>query len=74
MAAEPACHYIHANTANTSKIGARGQPLPIASDAYTIGCMERLWTVEVEPAVRSWLECLSDRDFGRADFLVGLLA
>ncbi len=26
------------------------------------------------PEVRSWLERLSDRDFGRADFLVGLLA
>jgi Phage derived protein Gp49-like (DUF891) len=24
--------------------------------------------------VQSWLERLSDRDFGRADFLVGLLA
>lgn len=49
-------------------------PLPIASDAYTMGCMEGLYTVEVEPEVRSWLERLSDRDFGRADFLVGLLA
>jgi hypothetical protein len=29
---------------------------------------------KIEPEVRSWLECLSDRDFGRADFLVGLLA
>ena len=36
--------------------------------------MGRLWTVEVEREVRSWLERLSDRDFGRADFLVGLLA
>ena len=27
-----------------------------------------------KPEVRSWLERLSDRDFGRADFLVGLLA
>ncbi len=34
----------------------------------------RLYAVEVEPEVRSWLEQLSDRDFGRADFLVGLLA
>ena len=33
-----------------------------------------LGAVEVEPEVRSWLEQLSDRDFGRADFLVGLLA
>ena len=30
--------------------------------------------MEIEPEVRSWLERLSDRDFGRADFLVGLLA
>lgn len=30
--------------------------------------------VEIEPEVRSRLEKLSDRDFGRADFLVGLLA
>lgn len=36
--------------------------------------MDRLYAVEVEPEVRSWLERLSDRDFGRADFLVGLLA
>ena len=36
--------------------------------------MARLYTVEIEPEVRSWLERLSDRDFGRADFLVGLLA
>lgn len=36
--------------------------------------MERLYAVEIEPEVRSWLERLSDRDFGRADFLVGLLA
>jgi hypothetical protein len=37
-------------------------------------CMARLYAVEVEPEVRSWLERLSERDFGRADFLVGLLA
>ena len=36
--------------------------------------MARLYAVEIEPEVRSWLERLSDRDFGRADFLVGLLA
>jgi hypothetical protein len=48
--------------------------LPIASDAYTMRCMAGLYAVEVEPEVRSWLERLSDRDFGRADFLVGLLA
>jgi phage-related protein len=33
-----------------------------------------LYEVEIEPEVRRWLEGLSDRDFGRADFLVGLLA
>ena len=49
-------------------------PLRIASDAYTIECMTGLYAVEVEPEVRSWLERLIDRDFGRADFLVGLLA
>jgi hypothetical protein len=36
--------------------------------------MARLYEVEIEPEVRSWLANLSDRDFGRADFLVGLLA
>ncbi len=36
--------------------------------------MAGLYAVEVEPEVRSWLERLSDWDFGRADFLVGLLA
>ena len=46
----------------------------IAYDAYTMGCMAGLYAVEVEPEVRSWLERLGDRDFGRADFLVGLLA
>ena len=36
--------------------------------------MTRLYPVEVEPEVRSWLAGLSNRDFGRVDFLVGLLA
>ena len=36
--------------------------------------MARLYDVEIEPEVRSWLAGLSDRDFGRVDFLVGLLA
>jgi hypothetical protein len=36
--------------------------------------MAALYAVEIEPEVRSWLERLSDRDFGRADFLVGVLA
>src|SRR5664279_2414731 len=36
--------------------------------------MADLYQVEVEPEVRSWLESLADRDFGRVDFLVGLLA
>ena len=36
--------------------------------------MADLYAVEVEPEVRVWLEALSDRDFGRVDFLVGLLA
>jgi hypothetical protein len=46
----------------------------IAADAYTIRCMPGLYEAEIEPEVRSWLASLSDRDFGRADFLVGLLA
>jgi hypothetical protein len=37
-------------------------------------CMPVLYAVEIEPEVRAWLERLSNRDFGRADFLVGLLA
>jgi len=36
--------------------------------------MAGLYEVEIEPEVQSWLSSLSDRDFGRADFLVGLLA
>jgi hypothetical protein len=36
--------------------------------------MARLYDVEIEPEVRSWLDRLSDRDFGRVDFHVGLLA
>lgn len=36
--------------------------------------MGSLYRVELEPEVRTWLERLSDRDFGRVDFLVGLLA
>ena len=36
--------------------------------------MTGLYAVELEPEVRSWLEQLGHRDFGRADFLVGLLA
>jgi hypothetical protein len=33
-----------------------------------------LYQVEVEPEVCAWLESLSNRDFGRVDFLVGLPA
>ena len=36
--------------------------------------MAPLYEVESEPEVRSWLADLSDRDFGRVDFLTGLLA
>ena len=36
--------------------------------------MAGLYEVEIEPEVRSWLAGLSHRDFGRVDFLVGLLA
>ena len=36
--------------------------------------MSGLYEVGIEPEVRSWLAGLSARDFGRADFLVGLLA
>ena len=36
--------------------------------------MSGLYEVEIEPEVRSWLARLSNRDFGRVDFLVGLLA
>jgi hypothetical protein len=36
--------------------------------------MAGLFEIEVEPEVRSWLEQLTDRDFGRVDFLAGLLA
>jgi hypothetical protein len=46
----------------------------IAAGAYTIECMAGLYEVEIEPEVRSWLASLANRDFGRVDFLVGLLA
>lgn len=36
--------------------------------------MVELYRVEIEPEVRSWLDGLTDHDFGRVDFLVGLLA
>jgi hypothetical protein len=36
--------------------------------------MGSLYEVEIEPEVRRWLEALSDWDFGRVHFLVGLLA
>jgi hypothetical protein len=36
--------------------------------------MASLYEVEIEPEVRSWLASLPNRDFGRVDFLVGLLA
>jgi len=32
--------------------------------------MEGLYAVEIEPEVRLWLSGLTDRDFGRTDFLV----
>ena len=48
--------------------------MAIACNAYSIGCISGLYEVEIEPEVRSWLAGLGDRDFGRVDFLVGLLA
>ena len=36
--------------------------------------MSGLYEVELEPEVRLWLVGLDDRDFGRVDFMVGLLA
>ena len=36
--------------------------------------MAGLYEVEIEPEVRSWLAGLGHRNFGRVDFLVGLLA
>jgi len=36
--------------------------------------MTGLYEVEIEPEVRSWLASLSNRDFGRVDFLVALRA
>ena len=57
----------------TSNHRGREPHLPIPSEIYIIGCMG-LYEVELEPEVRRWLEGLDDRDFGRVDFLVGLLA
>lgn len=36
--------------------------------------MADLYEVEIEPEVKTWLQTLSDRDLGRVDFHVGLLA
>jgi len=36
--------------------------------------MAELYEVEVEPEVGVWLDSLPDRDFGRVDFMVGVLA
>ncbi|TDD61122.1 type II toxin-antitoxin system RelE/ParE family toxin [Actinomadura darangshiensis] len=33
-----------------------------------------LYDVEIEPEVREWLNSLADRDFGRVEWLVALLA
>jgi len=33
-----------------------------------------LYAIEIEAEVRSWLSAMGDWDFGRLDFLVGLLA
>ncbi|QKG24046.1 type II toxin-antitoxin system RelE/ParE family toxin [Actinomadura verrucosospora] len=33
-----------------------------------------LYGVEIEPEVREWLDSLPDREFGRVDWFVGLLA
>ncbi len=33
-----------------------------------------LYAVEIEPEVADWLRSLSDRDFGRVDTYVGMLA
>jgi hypothetical protein len=41
---------------------------------YTMDGMSGLYEVELEPEVRLWLVGLDDRDFGRVDFMVGLLA
>lgn len=41
---------------------------------YSIECVAGLYEVEIEPEVQAWLAGLSDRDFGRVDFMVGLLA
>ena len=39
-----------------------------------MGSMSGLYEVELEPEVRLRLVGLDDRDFGRVDFMVGLLA
>ncbi len=41
---------------------------------YTMDGMSGLYEVDLEPEVRLWLVGLDDRDFGRVDFMVGLLA
>lgn len=46
----------------------------MAQSTYTFRGMARLYEVEVEPEIRVWLDGLNDRDFGRVDFMVGLLA
>lgn len=45
----------------------------IAFSAYSVQCMG-LYDVEIEPEIRDWLDSLADRDFGRVDWFVALLA
>jgi hypothetical protein len=41
---------------------------------YTVGDMDALYAIEVEPEVRAWLELLSGRHFRKVEDYAGLLA
>ena len=45
---------------------------PVAPRASSPRCIADLYEVQIEPEIGSWPAGLSDRDFGRLDFYVGM--
>lgn len=45
----------------------------IPSVVYSVSRLG-IYSIEIEPEVREWLDSLADREFGRVEFLVELLA
>ncbi len=46
----------------------------MSSTTYTVGVVGDLFTIEIEPEVRDWLEALPAKHFLKIDEYVGLLA